>query len=318
MKYPYEDMSSQQFERLIIFLCQNLLGISVQGFSDGPDGGRDAKFIGTAELHPSKALPWVGTVIIQAKHTNGYNKSFSEPDFYSRTGSGNTLSDEIVRIKKLREKNDLDHYMLFSNRRLAANTENEIRNHISDECAIPLESIYLCGVEQLEIFLKKFPDVPKLAKIDPIDSPLIVSPDEIADVVEALVEHKKLVTETFKAPQPKTPYEEKNKLNNMSTEYADQQRKRYLKDTGLVQSFLSLPGNYELLQRYETAVEEIQLGIVAKRNDYQSFDDVMQYLAKLLFDRDPVLRRNKRLTRVVLFFMYWSCDIGVSENAQAN
>ena len=71
MKFAYEDLSDDQFEVLIVLLCQRLLGIAVQGFAKGPDGGRDAKFVGTAELHPSKAAPWVGTVIVQAKHTNG-------------------------------------------------------------------------------------------------------------------------------------------------------------------------------------------------------------------------------------------------------
>ena len=55
MKFAYEDLSDDQFEVLIVLLCQRLLGISVQGFAKGPDGGRDAKFVGTAELHPSKA-----------------------------------------------------------------------------------------------------------------------------------------------------------------------------------------------------------------------------------------------------------------------
>jgi hypothetical protein len=60
MKYAYEDLSPDQFESLVVLLCQRVLGISVQGFAKGPDGGRDAKFIGTAELHPSKASPWSG------------------------------------------------------------------------------------------------------------------------------------------------------------------------------------------------------------------------------------------------------------------
>jgi hypothetical protein len=72
MKYAYENLGDEQFETLIVFLCQNILGIGVQGFSKGKDGGRDAKFVGTAELHPSKAAPWNGIIIIQSKHTNGY------------------------------------------------------------------------------------------------------------------------------------------------------------------------------------------------------------------------------------------------------
>ena len=131
MKFAYEDLSDDQFEVLIVLLCQRLLGIAVQGFAKGPDGGRDAKFVGTAELHPSKAAPWVGTVIVQAKHTNGYNRSFSELDFYSTSSSNTVVGKEVPRIKKLRDAKQLDHYMLFANRRLTGNSETEIRDHIA-------------------------------------------------------------------------------------------------------------------------------------------------------------------------------------------
>jgi hypothetical protein len=135
MKYAYEDLGDEQFENLVVFLCQRLLGISVQGFAKGVDGGRDAKFVGTAELHPSKAAPWVGITIIQAKHTNGYNRSFSESDFYGSNGNTNTvLGKEIPRIKKLRENKQLDNYMLFANRRLAGNAESEIVAYIAKPC----------------------------------------------------------------------------------------------------------------------------------------------------------------------------------------
>ena len=68
-------------------------------------------------------------------------------------------AEEIPRIKKLRESKQLDHYMLFANRRLAGNAESEIRAYIAAQCGIPTSSIYLCGLEQLEILLKTFPDV---------------------------------------------------------------------------------------------------------------------------------------------------------------
>ena len=118
MKFAYEDLSDDQFEKLVVFLCQRLLGISVQGFAKGPDGGRDAKFVGTAELHPSKAAPWVGTTIVQAKHTNGYNRNFSESDFFSTTAQNTVLGKEIPRIKKLREGKPVSytHLTLPTNR----------------------------------------------------------------------------------------------------------------------------------------------------------------------------------------------------------
>ncbi|MER1948638.1 ABC-three component system protein [Stutzerimonas stutzeri] len=318
MKFAYEDLGDDQFEVLIVLLCQRLLGISVQGFAKGPDGGRDAKFIGTAELHPSKADPWVGTVIIQAKHTNGYNRSFSELDFYSTSSNNTVIGKEVPRIKKLREAKQLDHYMLFANRRLTGNSETEIRNHISAQCGIPAASIYLCGLEQLELWLKRFPEVAQEAKLDAVDSPLIVSPDDLAEVVQALARQKdSLTTLLDDPPTVRVTYAQKNALNKMTEEYAKAQRRKYLKETAQIRTFLAAPENIELLRMYESVVDEFQLKIIAKRKDYQTFDEVMEYLVDLLFNRDPVLRQHahKRLTRAILFYMYWNCDIGELEDA---
>jgi hypothetical protein len=321
VKYAYEDLSDEQFEKLIVILCQRLFGISVQGFATGPDGGRDAKFVGTAELHPSKASPWVGTTIIQAKHTNGYNCHFSESDFFSTSSEHTVIGKEIPRIKNLRKHDQLDNYILFANRRLAGNAESDIRARIANDCDIPAESIYLCGLEQLEMWLKTFPEVPKLADLDQIDSPLTVSSDDLSVVVQALARQKDSISAVLDdPPTPRVTYEEKNKLNNMTEPYAKEQRKKYLKETKQIAAFLAAPENLELLRMYESIVEDFQLKIIAKRKDYQTFDNLMEYLVKLLHDRDAILRQHayKRLTRAVLFFMYWNCDIGEVDNAKAN
>lgn len=321
MKFAYEDLSDDQFEVLIVLLCQRLLGIAVQGFAKGPDGGRDAKFVGTAELHPSKTAPWVGTVIVQAKHTNGYNRSFSELDFYSTSSSNTVVGKEVPRIKKLREAKQLDHYMLFANRRLTGNSETEIRDHIAAECSIPAMSIYICGLEQLELWLKRFPEIAQEANLDAVDSPLIVSPDDLAEVVQALARQKDGLTALLDdPPTARVTYEEKNALNNMTAAYAKELRRKYLKETAQIRTFLAAPENIELLRMYESVVDEFQLKILAKRKDYQTFDEVMEYMVDLLFNRDPVLRQHahKRLTRAVLFYMYWNCDIGEVGDAAAD
>ncbi|HEM6743491.1 TPA: ABC-three component system protein [Citrobacter amalonaticus] len=312
-KFAYEDMSDDQFEVLIVLLCQRLFGIAVQGFAKGPDGGRDAKFVGTAELHPSRAAPWSGTVIVQAKHTNGYNRSFSELDFYSNTSNSTVIGKEVPRIQKLRATGQLDHYMLFANRRLTGNSEAEIRAHIADKCDIPVASVHLCGLEQLDLFLKRFPEVILEAKLDVVDSPLIVSPDDLAEVVQALARQKDGLMEILDAPPTvRVTYEQKNKLNNMTEEYAKELRRKFLKETAQIRTFLAAPENIELLRMYESVVEEFQFKIIARRKDYQTFDAVMEYLVDLLYSRDPVLRQNahKKLTRAMLFYMYWNCDIG--------
>jgi hypothetical protein len=313
MMYAYEDLSPEQFETLIVLLCQRLLGASVKGFAKGPDGGRDAKFVGTAELHPSKAAPWVGTVVIQAKHTNGYSRHFGETDFYNPGSTETVLGKEVPRINRLREANDLDHYMLFANRRLAGNADAAITAFLMKECGLPVGSIYLCGIEQLELWLKQFSGLAKLVDLDPVDSPLIVSSDELAVVVEAFARNQDGIGTVMDTPPgDRTSYERKNSLNNMTQEYAKALRKRYLKDTAQIATFLAAPENMDIQQSYEVVVEEFQLKIIAKRKEYQNFDSVMEYLLDLLFARDPILRQNKhkRLTRAMLFYMYWNCDVG--------
>ena len=318
MMFRYEDLGDDQFEALIVLLCRQLLGVGVKGFAKGPDGGRDAKFVGTAQLMPSTAAPWVGTVIVQAKHTNGYNKSFSETEFYSTKSDKSVIGEEVLRVKKLRAANQLDHYMLFANRRLAGNAEQTITTFIAGATGLPEGSIYLCGIEQLESWLKQFPEVARVARLDPIDSPLIVSPDELAEVVEAFAAHNALITETIdQPPEARTSYEVKNTVNQMTPEYAKLQRKLYLKDTAQIRAFLAAPENQHILRAYETAVEEFELKIIANRKDYQNFDAVMNYLVDLLFNRDPLLRQHKRLTRAVLFYMYWNCDIGLGADDAA-
>lgn len=313
MRFAYHDLSSGQFEDVVLAVCQFLLGVGVQGFAAGPDGGRDAKFVGTAELHPSKAEPWKGTTIVQAKHTNGYNKSFSDADFFSDENPTTVLGKEMPRIKRLRAEGHLDHYMLFSNRRLSGNAESRLRDQIVSEACLPEASVYICGVEQLELWMKRFPEAAGIADIDPVDSPLIVSSDELAEVVEHLAINLHSAPAASSKPVARVAYERKNHLNQMSEDFARSLRRRYLKESQQIKTFLAAPENSELLGRYEAAAEEFQLQVIAKRKDHQSFDEIFNYLTKLLFDRDPVLRANKRLTRATVFYMYWNCDLGAED-----
>lgn len=261
--------------------------------------------------------------MIQAKHTSGLNKSFSESEFYSATSNSSVIAKEIPRIKALKESSELDHYMLFANRRLTANSDFEIRRAISSACGIKDDSILLCGIELLESWLKRFKHIPEMADIDPIDSPLIVSPDEIAEIVGAFAQYRGEMTAILDAPPTqRVDMATKDRINGMSDEYSTALKRKYLKDTEQIRQFLAAPENYELLSAYESAVDEFEFRIIAHRKDYQSFDQVMNYLVALLIDRDPVLRQknHKRITRALLFYMYWNCDIGTigDENVEAN
>ncbi len=314
MKFAYEDLHHKQFEELVVLICRKLFGISVQNFSDGADGGRDSRFSGAAEIYPSKTNPWTGKTVIQAKHTNGHNKSFSDTDFFSKESESCIIAGEIPKIKKLKLKSELDFYILFSNRRLTANAEETIRKEIAEKCGLPDASIGVIGVETIESYLKSFSDIATQVKLDPVDSPLIISPNDLSEVIEYIKANIDLSQEAVdKAPIPRTPYDKKNQINKMTTEYAKEQRKRYLKHTDQVKKFLSAPENIEIMNKYSMVAEEFNLKILSKRKDYQSFDEVMEYIFDLLVNRDELLRGNKRLTRIVLFYMYWNCDVGLND-----
>lgn len=316
MRLSYEDWNPDQFEKLVILLCQHLLGLGTIGFSTGPDGGRDGKFEGTASEYPSSSNPWKGITIIQAKHTSNPLAAFSDPEFYSPKNSRSVLAQELPRIQKLRAIGELDHYLIVSNRKLSALTETRLRQLIAESCGLTRENVAIMGTEQLELYLRKFPDIIDSAIPDSIDLPFSVNPDELSAVIEALAENKCSVKALLAdVPVERTSFSRKNELNNTSPAFARQLRKNYLKEVKGIQDFLSDPDNTDVLTHYDTAVQEFQLKLLEYRGKDYSFDTIFNWLADRLFDRDIVLRSHKPLTRAVLFYMYWNCDLGESDNA---
>ncbi len=81
LKYSLTDIDEYTFEALCTLICKDLFGIGVNSFSSGKDGGRDAKFTGTATKYPSEKSQWNGITIVQAKHTTKLNASCSDKEF---------------------------------------------------------------------------------------------------------------------------------------------------------------------------------------------------------------------------------------------
>jgi hypothetical protein len=63
--FPLYDLNNQEFAKLIVLICERILGTGTINFSTGADGGRDAKFTGKAQNFPSKTSPWEGKFIIK-------------------------------------------------------------------------------------------------------------------------------------------------------------------------------------------------------------------------------------------------------------
>lgn len=315
MGYAYEDLAESQFEQLVVQMSRKLLGPSVQGFSPGVDGGRDARFEATANGFPSDHSPWSGITIIQAKHTNAFNTRFGDAGFSGHSDSS-VITEEIIRIKKLVAAKSLDNYMLFSNRHLSALSNETILKRLSDECGIKTASLHLIGIERMDELFREHPNLATLAGINPLDGPLLVSSRELGDVVEKVAATLLAVSDKIPAPPTaRVAFSRKNELNNMSESYSKVLMRRYAHLLKQIHDFLADPVNSEYQDLYEAVVDDIGTKIAAHKTDYHTFDRLFEYLADLVISRDTVLSANRKLTKGVLFYMYWNCDIGEVEDA---
>lgn len=315
--YQYQDMSPSEFENLVVAICKEILGQGAQGFATGPDGGRDAKFTGKANLYPSAQLPWEDTTIIQAKHTIGINKDFKESGFYSSTSNSNTLALEVKKIKNLVDSGELNNYMLFSNRKLTGNAEPEIKQYISDRTGLNTANIAILGIDDLNASLSRYKYILDMVNLIPLTKSPTIRPDELREVI---VHFSNVFDEAVSnydfSPVDRTTYEEKNVINNMTSDFSRELEKNYMSYVYYIQNFLSDPQNIGLQNSYQNAIEEFQLRfILPRKRELEYFDDIFNELVERLVNTDYTLSQSKniRLTRIMVFYMYWNCDIGSSK-----
>lgn len=316
MTTAWEDLDDSQFERVVVELARTQFGEGVQEFAAGPDGGRDAKFHGTAERFPSTTSPWQGITVIQAKHTNHLNSHFSERDF-SGSGLSSVLSNEIPRIRRLFEASYLNNYYLVSNRRLSGNAGETIADRISDESGLAKSSIHIVGIEMLESAVIRNPEILKYARLNPAENPLIASSYEIASVIVEFSDVLQASTPAPTTPVERVAFTEKNRINGMSDEMAQALEMKNLKYERQIEDFLAHPANTAARENYEEAAFEFKRKIIAYRDQFDSFDRLYNHLLDTLLGRDGILRAKVKLTNALLFYMYWHCDIGKNEDADS-
>ena len=153
-----------------------------------------------------------------------------------------------------------------------------------------------------------------LANLDPVDSPLKVSPDDLAEVVQALARQKdgRIRDAGRSADDRRVSYEQKNALNNMTAKYAEAQRRMYLKETKQIHAF---PGRAQkiydpsaFMNRWLTSSSSRSSpNVRTTRPSTRSWNICWICCSPVI----PILQHaHKRLTRALLFYMYWNCDIG--------
>lgn len=308
LRYPLHDLSDSEFEKLVGLICRELLGPAVTSFAAGKDGGKDAKFTGTAQAFPSAVNPAIGKFIVQAKHTSSPVGSCSDYDFETKT-----LNDELPKVKRMLDGGELTHYILFTNRRKTGGAEDRIAKRVLDETGV--KDFWLRGYEDIERELMARPEMARAVGLDKLRSPILFTPDDIRDVIHALYEHRESMPEAFDSEHDFRDYpgiEAKNSINGLSTAYFDYIRENSMMHFAAIEDFLKNPRNRTIKEQYHAVADELKGQLIVHRDRFSAFDDALEHLHHLIPERSPgiAVASHRPLLKFVIHYMYVNCDIG--------
>lgn len=306
--YHLHELSTQEFEALVIHICQKLLGIGTISFSEGPDGGRDGKFEGTSNQYPSVASPWSGKFIIQAKKTNNPNSSCSDADFKTKI-----LDKEIPKIKKLKQSKEIDNYLIFTNRKLTAGAEQEHKSYLKSQ--LELDNIAIFGVEVIATWLDANPAIVKACNLDKFRDPIRIHSDDMKDIIVAFYNDRQQVATEFDSKHSfdYVSLEQKNELNKLSEEYFKYIKENSESSFNAITAFLKKQTNKKYADFYYNTIDELKGKIITRRGEFAKFEEIFEHLYDAILDKHPDLRESRALINVFLHYMYCNCDIGVKK-----
>lgn len=313
--YDFNHINDDDFEKLVVDLCNNLLGIGVQSFSKGRDGGKDGYFKGTAQSYPSPNAPWTGEFIIQAKHTTKVEASCSDNDFFLNKES--IINKEIKRLVQMRDEKGqtFDCYLLFTNRKLPGSIQTAICKHLQDGLGITNANIV--GLETLNRYVEQQPELIKRYQLVRYLMPDQFYESDIRDIIVLFSNN----TSWIDTPPVKdaTPFEfaekeRKNVLNNIDEAYFSEIKSHSLKFFQSIEAFLQDPRNQQYRANYMNTAADLR-GYIQRHSDLYSLRDMMEFIIETITgaDTNSDVFRVRALVRVFVHYMYWNCDIGRKE-----
>ncbi len=314
MDYRLELLDESTFEDLVNTICRKILGTGVVSFSSGKDGGRDGKFIGTAENFPDKINPWSGKFIIQAKHTSNPVASCSDKEFEK------VVDKEIPKIKKLKDDGDVDCYLLFTNRKYSGVKGEELLKKIIDQTGVM--NTVIIGKETInDRFLNQNKEIVRLYKLDLLHIPFDFSDDEIKEIILAFKLQLPSIENDIKAEVDRIKHDfvfidkkEKNKINRLGEEYFQNEiAAKSLMNFEKIERFLALPQNEDIKDYYFDIVSELSNQITIKRDNFDAFEEIFSFIYNMVCIGNQELKGTKRHFWTFLHYMYYNCEIGLKE-----
>ncbi len=306
MKYPLELVDQAKFEKIINAICREILGIAVISFAPGKDGGKDGKFEGLAQKFPSKAEQWSGKFIIQAKHTENPIASCSDNDFKS------IIKKEIHKIKKLKENNEIDCYILFTNRKYTGIEGEKLLKKIQNETEV--KKSIIIGKETINEYL--CPKIIKKFELNKLFLPFKFSDKEIKNIILAFKEQlpniKKELRKNNRQDFNYIEKKEKNKKNKLGENYFKNEiLAKSSIDFVTIESFLNSPKNEEFKDYYFDIASELSNLISIKRDSFEAFEEIFVFIYQEANNIGQQLQGSKRHIWTLLHYMYYECLIGI-------
>lgn len=303
------------FEVFAVACCAKVLGSGVVGFSKGPDGGRDGTFSGMTNNFPSATSPWKTEgskiVIIQAKHTQNLNATTGLKEFQ------NIVEGELPKLKKMVEEEKIGFYLLITNRKETGNSHPSLIGLIHKETGLPYENIAILGREYLDRLIDSYPDIIResgLTHLIEVYADLLTT-SHIADVIKKC---KPLVDSCNQNQDNNSLLERcdlatKNEKNNASPNFAEIMMYYFDPYIRQIDDVLRNPENSALKEDYKELVLDTKAKLEALYSD-DYMNKRLEDLISLFVKNEKSQNRDfERRVRVLVYYMYWNCDIGRKE-----
>ena len=312
-QFPYENLSDEEFENLVIRICKEILGIGCKTFSIGKDGAKDSWFTGTADYFPSKKDPWKGTFNIQAKHTKTYNASCSDNEFSVNRSS--VLIKEIERLNEIQKSTSFNNYIIFTNRKLSGGVHPTIVKMLQD--GLKILTTEIIGREQIDAYLTDYPDIADQFGLYMFIAPLRFYEKDLRDIIVFFAENSKEISSNandYIKSFTMIDKDSKNEINSLSKEYFEFIKNHSLQYFDGIETFLRDPRNETYTKMYSNTVSDLQEAITVERNRFNEFEHIIRHLVDYTVGKNENKLKDLRKTvRVFIHFMYFNCDIGKTE-----
>ena len=304
------------FEVFAVACCAKILGRGVVGFSKGPDGGRDGLFSGTANDFPSAAKPWKTEgskiVVIQAKHTQKLNLTTGLKDFRD------IIEGELPKLKKMVEEGKIGFYLLITNRKETGKPYSTLIDLIHQETGLPYENIAILGREYLDRLISSYPEIIREAGLEHLIEVYaeLLTTSHIADVIrkcKLLVALTNSQTQDDNSLLERCDLATKNEKNNASPNFAEIMMDYFDPYIKQIDDVLRNPENSALKEDYKDLVLDTKAKLEALYSDNYINRRLEDLISHFVESEKSHGKDFEKRGRVLVYYMYWNCDIGRKE-----